>query len=476
MESAIASGRSSTAPNVPSLRTRLAVTYAIALAVGLSLFAGITLTVIDRTLKSSIDARMSAVVSAFANTLTVRNRHIVLNRQTKQLLVLSLGAQQNGAILGHGGKVLVQTAPLPFSVRHLGQRLSTGLNFLTLGRSSPFRVVAMPIGDAGLPSAVVLVWRPVDFVADFERDAEIGLGLTAIAILAISTLIGSMIAKRALAPLTTMARLASQIEAHDLSLRLGGTSRDAELGELCSTFDRMLDRLQSAFERERQFTADASHDLRAPLSVIRAEVDLALRERVSRVQRKALFSIRSEVEGLDDLIDAMLHAARLESQQVERHRLDFSDVAASAIERMRPFADTRSVDLQEEIAANQYVIGGREVLERVIASLLHNAIKFTSPGGCVRLVLGDLGGCVALTVMDDGPGFSQTALMHAFDRFWRDDSARGRGGSGLGLPIAKAAVSLLGGEIQLQNRTPSGASVTVTLPMAPRGHAQEVRA
>jgi signal transduction histidine kinase len=431
----------------------------------LIVFAAFSLTAIDTTLKSALDARLSAVARAFASTMPARGGRIVLNHATKQRLLRTLGVQQNGAIVLNNGSIAMQSAAVPASVRRVSEvSNSRNLSFSTVGgNSSPLRVVTLPLLSGGSRVATVALWRPVDFVSDYERGAEEVFAVAMIVLISVATLIAGLLAKRALAPIRSMASLASEIEASDLSRRLGDTPRAAELSDFCATFDRMLDRLKAAFDRQRQFTADASHDLRAPLSIIRAEADLALREPLESTACATLLSIRAEVDELDSLIDSMLHVARLETQPIASARFDLSEVSRAAIKRMVKFAAARSVHISS-IITPQYAFGNGDLLERIIASLLHNAIKFTPANGHVELMLAAAGADAELSVRDDGPGFTDKALRHAFDRFWREDAARCRGGSGLGLAIAQAAVQRFRGEIRLENLASGGAQVTVRLP------------
>ena len=398
-----------------------------------------------------------------------------MNHATKQRLLQALGVQQNGAIILINGSIAMQSAAVPSSVRRLAAVAnSRNLSFSTAGGAgSPLRVVTIPLFRGSSRIATVVLWRPVDFVSDYERGAEEVFAAAMIVLITVATIIAGILAKRALAPIGSMASLASEIEASDLSRRLGNSPRAAELNELCATFDRMLDRLKAAFDRQRQFTADASHDLRAPLSIIRAEVDLALRVPLEESPRATLLSIRAEVEELDGLIDGMLHIARLEAEPIASSRFDLSEVSLAAIKRMVKFAAARSVQIRSDITP-QYAVGNGELLERVIASLLHNAVKFAPVDGHVELILTAAGACAELSVRDDGPGFSEKALRHAFDRFWRDDAARSRGGSGLGLAIAQAAVQRFGGEIRLKNLVSGGAQVIVILPTVAQTHAAMV--
>jgi signal transduction histidine kinase len=277
--------------------------------------------------------------------------------------------------------------------------------------------------------------------------------------------VGTIIVDRGLGPLRDMAAVASEIEGHDLTRRLGNDAWYAELREFAATFDRMLDRLESAFARQRQFTADASHDLRAPLAVMRAETDLALaRKRAPEADRQSLLSIRDEIREFDRLLEALLLSARADAEPIGTAPVDLVDLAARAGSRLEPFARSRGVRIENAVRVAPEIAGNAEILERVLASLLHNGIKFSPQNGVVSMAVRDEAASVSLLIRDQGPGFSNAALENAFERFWKDDTARGRSGTGLGLAIAKSAVERIGGSIAIRNAEAGGAEVEATFP------------
>jgi signal transduction histidine kinase len=285
-------------------------------------------------------------------------------------------------------------------------------------------------------------------------------------IAAIAILAGGGIARRGLAPLDRIATLASEIEARDLSRRIALPRGSDELARLGATFDRMLDRLQSAFDRERRFTSDASHELRAPLSVIRAEADLALRaERTPDEYKRALETIAAEADALEALTRDLLAAARSGSESEDvSGPVDLTLVASAVAQRVGVLSGARSVRVEGTGGAAAVIRGNRALLERAILSVLHNALKYSPESGSVHIHVAAERPRAELTIRDDGPGFSPLALEHAFDRFWRDDEARSREGSGLGLSLAKTIVERYGGTIDLANAEPHGAIVRMSFP------------
>jgi signal transduction histidine kinase len=258
----------------------------------------------------------------------------------------------------------------------------------------------------------------------------------------------------------------ADIAASDLHARLGRQLHDDEVGRLAATFDRMLDRLQAAFERQRRFTADASHDLRAPLATLRAEVDLALRrERSTAEYRAALAAIAEDADQLDRLIDALLAAARSEGAALDLRPLDIGAIAQAAVEQMSAFARAKGIAIETRLEAAVEINGDADLLGRAVLATLHNAVKYTPPARAVHVTVHRFPEHVELRVRDEGPGFSAGALLHAFDRFWRGDAARGRStGSGLGLAIASEIVQRCSGTIAIENAAGGGGEVIMHFP------------
>jgi signal transduction histidine kinase len=258
----------------------------------------------------------------------------------------------------------------------------------------------------------------------------------------------------------------SEIEATDLGERLVWTGPDDELGRLCNTFDRLLDRLETAFERERRFIADASHELRTPLSVMRAEVELALmHERTPDAYRLALQRLQRETQRLEVLAQNLILTTRDDADTVTMVAVAAADVAQRAVARMQPLAMSRGITLTCEGSTTVDVTADADMLERAIVILVDNALRFAR--SMVAVDVSFDGTNATITVRDDGPGFSDEALREATSRFWRDDPARSGEGTGLGLAIARTIIERHSGTIELRNAPGgAGAVVVVTVPAA----------
>ncbi|HXF33703.1 MAG TPA: ATP-binding protein [Candidatus Acidoferrales bacterium] len=447
-----------------SLRARLTTTYVVALAIGLVVFAAFSLTVIEEVSKAAVDSRMGASARAFVGSLAVENGEVKTDFAARRRLRAILSPQQNAAIIRHDGTILMQSGAIPPQIVAIVKDVNEGPQFASVrADGTPLRILTMTI--PGVSSEVVVLWRAVDFISDYRRTGLLIFSASILVIVLAAYWIGSLVARRGLEPLRRMAEGASEIEGHDLSRRLTTTMRDDELAQFCAAFNRMLDRLQHAFDQQQQFTADASHELRAPLAVIRAETDLALRRmRDVESYRAAMVSIQAEVAHLEALIEAFLIIARTDAGLSETKYVDVSRLANQAAARMERFAGAKDVHVKREIVDGATVMGDPGQLERILEAVLHNAIKFGRTAGSVEIAVERTGAEVTVFVRDDGPGFSPEARTHAFERFWRGRTVDGAAGSGLGLTIAKSAIERWGGRIDISNLAGGGGQIAIVLP------------
>jgi signal transduction histidine kinase len=331
------------------------------------------------------------------------------------------------------------------------------------------RATFVPLTNAGKPVATIAVWSDVEVIGTIDRKLGLAFAIAIPLFGILATIVGSAIAGRGLAPLEQIVSDASAIEAHDLNARVR-LPATRELHRLGTTLNRMLERLNEAFDRERRFTSDASHELRAPLSIILAETDLALgAERSPAEYRRALETIALETDALEALTRNLLATARAKAvEPASAEPVDLAEVAASVTARARILADARGVRIRASLAPDAVVMGEADDIEQAVLTIVHNAIKHASPKGSIALDLEVRADRVDLRIADDGPGFSADALVHAFDRFWHENTGdTAATGHGLGLAIARAIVERYLGTITLANRRTGGGVVTICLPTAP---------
>jgi two-component system, OmpR family, sensor kinase len=298
-----------------------------------------------------------------------------------------------------------------------------------------------------------------DAQEEVERTFFIVGGLALLAALAG----GYLIAARTASPLRRMAATAEEVRSGDLTPRLREEPAAApELRALITGFNRMLDRLDLAFSRQRRFVSDASHELRTPLTAIRGQLEVlagspdASAEEVQRVKTVAL----AEVRRMEAMVEELLALAQLD----ERSEMEVSQVDLASLLRELAGADASGVELGE-LAGGQ-VVGSPDLIARVVRNLLANARRHARDPGRVVLSAAAGDGRVTVAVDDDGPGVPPAERERVFERFHRADPARGRdsGGSGLGLAISREIVEAHGGRIWVEDSPLGGARVAFELP------------
>lgn len=263
-----------------------------------------------------------------------------------------------------------------------------------------------------------------------------------------------LLAKRAIRPIADITRTAEAISAGDLSKRIAEPSARDEVQELAITFNTMLDRLQESFQRERQFTSDASHELRTPVAVISACAEELAEEPLSEDGR--MNKIISQLLVLTRGYEGRYH--------LDKERLPLREAVGSVLEELAEPAAAQGISLFNQVPAEIEVWADQSLLTQLLINLVGNAVKYGKQGGWVIIRASQEREDCVLTVSDNGIGMSPEELEHIFERFYRADKARDRSGSGLGLSIAQWIVHLHGGEITAQSQLGKGSQFTVALP------------
>lgn len=336
------------------------------------------------------------------------------------------------------------------------------------GLDEPSRILARGVTRDGRPLVLAVgatLQNRAEMLARF-RDELLIAGPVA---LLLASGIAYLLAGVSLRQVESMRRRAAAISADSADERLPVAPTGDELERLGTTLNEMLDRLEAGLERERAFVADAGHELRTPLSLLRTEIDLALNQGGSREELyEALRNASSEAERLSRLAESLLLIARSDRGRLalNHESIEIAELFDSVLSRVEWRTDARAATLTAHTPPGARISADRLRLEQALGNLLDNALRHGGTG--IRLEATANDGEIELHVRDDGPGFPPDFLPRAFERFARPDPARGRGGAGLGLSIAQTIAAAHGGGAHAANAMP-GADVWISIPTHEEG-------
>jgi len=366
-----------------------------------------------------------------------------------------------------------QQFPLsPEAAQRAGQGLSTFETFSNV-KKQPVRVVTMPVIDSGRVINLVRVGMSLESVVRTKRQFLIALAAMLPLALILAGGGGMLLARRALRPVDQMASTARRISGEDLSERLDEPGGGDELDRLAITLNAMLERLDTSFQQMRQFSADASHELQTPLTILKGELEVALRsERSSGEYEHVLTSALEEIDRISDLVEGLLLLSRSDAGmfRMAYRNLDLAQVVMEVYERTAILAKNRGVVLDLGTMETIAVDGDPEWLHRLILNLVDNAIKYTPENGKVTLALSQDDNSAVIEVADTGSGLTFEEQEQVFNPFFRTDraSAGKEKGAGLGLSIAASIAQAHGGRIDVDSQPGEGSTFRIRLPLVPR--------
>jgi heavy metal sensor kinase len=329
----------------------------------------------------------------------------------------------------------------------------------------------------GAPSSAMTAPSLILSAGALSGPMEAGLRRVALTLAGLSTviwllaaLVGHRLCRRVLLPVTRMAQVACSMSAADRHQRLPNPGTDGELDALARAFNGLLERLHEALERQRQFTGDASHQLRTPLAVVLGQIEVALRrDRTAEEYRRTLEDVQGEALRLRQITEALLFMARAENEAT-RPDLQPIELASWVRDHLRGWsghdrADDLHVDFDDVAPATVRV--QPPLLGQLLDNLLDNACKYSAPGTSIHVRLGRDGDCITMSVQDHGDGLSADDLPHIFEPFYRSAEARRRGqsGVGLGLAIVRRVADVFGGTVAVSSEPGRGTCFVLRLPV-----------
>lgn len=473
-----------------SMRAKLTLWYTGVLALVLVLFSLATYGYLARAAQQRTDNSLAETANSFISTLTTE-------ANDENLSVDDAAKETTAAFSFSNRQVTV------YDDRHhvvAASRVSEGLSAIDQWSATTARPEVLSLLDATVPvyataadkrEELRLLSIPVQIkgrtykvlMVQSLRDQAAGLALVRRAFylanplaLLMAGLGGYFLARKSLAPVVAMANQCENIGAANLDERLTELDSRNELGRLALSFNKLLSRLQVSFDIQRRFMADASHELRTPVAIIRGESEVALSKdvRAAADYRESLAIVHDEGKRLARIVEDLFTLARADAGQypLERSNMYLDETVGQCVRSIDSLATQRGLSLNYETSTRELFFSGDEgLVRRMTLNILDNAIKYTPSGGVVRVNLQRNRSSCSLSISDTGLGIPAELQPRIFERFFRADKARSRneekngGGAGLGLPIARWIAELHGGRLFLDASDETGTTFVISLPL-----------
>jgi len=371
----------------------------------------------------------------------------------------------NRELIGRGGSEVISVLQKAIE----GETAIISTRSLLL--KSNVRVIAMPVHRGNRAVAVIILGRSTAEIHSFFELMYLIGGLLGLLSILVSGYAGYVMARRALKPMDEIGQAATRFANGDLSCRIDMTSRDREIRALMFTLNKMFGDLESSIQAQKRFTADASHELRIPLTIMRGEIEVALlRKRKPQEYEEVLRQQLDIIDRMYRIVDGLLTLARADAGLLElaRDEVDLSLLVEEVGQHHLTLLSSKDVHLDMQVVDGLTVIGDEHRLSRVLFNLMNNAYKHAPANSTVRLMAYASGNEAVIEVCDQGPGIPAEHIPHIFDRFYRSDEARSReaGGAGLGLAISKRIIEAHEGQITVQSEVGQGTTFHLRLPLA----------
>jgi len=468
---------------IDTVRARLTVWYVAALAIALFVVGGLIYVLLARALYTRIDDNLKAVVAIAMTSLA----NDLAEGQDTRSAAMSTAAelasrQQMLAIYDATGRLLAEEErddDLEFVLPPLDAIPADDVLLWTVVEAKDeddrhrLGLRRVTVGPAATTYLVVVgsPLEPTD--EELESLREVLSYVVPIALL-VAGLGGWLLARRSLSPVVVMAERARRIGGENLSARLPVVNPRDELGKLAETFNELLGRLEASLTQQRQFMAEASHELRTPVATARAAASVALQQssRDEGEYRETLGIIEQQTVRLSRIVEDMFTLARADAGNYPVHRVPMylDEVMDEVVRAARVLASAKDVSIVPVTVPSAAFHGDEDLMRRLIVNLLDNAIRHAPRSSTVRAELGQTREGYVISISDQGPGIPTEMQPHIFERFYRGDVGRVRhqsdGGAGLGLALARWIANLHDGDVTLARSSEAGTTFTVSLPVS----------
>ncbi len=462
-----------------SIRVRLTLWYTSLLTVTLVLLGGAAYGLLSYSLSHEVDAALNGVAGAMAQRVHTGSQAFFPSEADEAFrrffgfspwdryfqMLDPLGRRDPRQSGAREGK-------LPLSKEALSNAAHGIPTYETVAGLEvyPVRILTMPLMEEGRMVNLIQVGMSLQSVTETRLRFLLIMAVLLPVGLVLAGSGGLLLARRALKPVERMTVAAHRISAERLTERVEETGAGDELDRLAKTLNEMLGRLDTAFSQIRQFSADASHELQTPLTILKGELEVALRHSRSPGEyRDTLRSALEEIDRIAQLVEGLLLLARAEAGvlRMDRQPVDLAEVVYEVRRRVETLAASRSIQLRMDTVEPVTIRGDRERLGRLLLNLADNAVKYTEPGGSITLALRRLGDSAELSVSDTGMGIAPEERERIFQPFYRvvDAHSSFEGGSGLGLSIARSIAVAHGGSVRVESEPGGGSVFRVLLPV-----------
>jgi len=475
-----------------SLRFKLTLWYVLILGILLISFSGFLYITLSKSLYRDVDNRLRSLAHLIATESGSPSSTFGFGK-LDQAVRATLNLRPVGKfiqVLDESGNIgekseNLKNVQLPISLQALKNASKGFITFETVSTfgNTPLRMMTLPVIENGHMARIIQVASSLEDVEDALRTLFIILVIAVPSALLVASLGGQFLANQALKPVDHITQTARMITSQNLNQRIKSLKVKDEISRLIETFNEMISRLDQSFHQIKQFSSDASHELKTPLTILKGEVEVALRkERTSQDYEQILRSNLEEINRMSKIVDNLLLLARTETGEIRlfKEEVNLSQIVSEVVTQLTKLAHAKDLQI---VATNHHedipLYGDALRIREMLLNLIENSIKYTEPGGSISVSLeknaphslpgeeeGSYDG-VKIVVSDTGIGIAKEDQERIFGRFFRVDKARSgeQGGSGLGLSICKWIVEAHQGEISVESELGKGSRFIVRLPI-----------